>query len=107
MPNRPELQTRYDSLGRRISNKGAMRTVRANKRAEAEARNAQTPEDRRRTYWRALGFDRQSHAARVIARTVAEANQIAEDVRARSGQDDWTSDLDLVALGIVSGSEPL
>lgn len=83
MPNRPEFQ---------ISHRGTMRTVRVNKRQEAEERNARTEPDRRRAYWRALGFDRQSHAASTVARTVSEANRIAEDVRARSGQDDWSED---------------
>lgn len=50
MPNRPELKTEYDSSERVVSHKGAMRTVRANKRAEAEARNAKTDPKKRRAY---------------------------------------------------------
>lgn len=110
MANRPELQTTRDQFGRVISNKHVMRTVRHEKRREAELRNSKTVPDNRRSHWRSLGFIRKSHAARVISSTVAEANQIAEDVKARSGLDDWSPDHDPATADLLreifSGSEP-
>lgn len=89
MPNRPEMTIRYDSLGFRISNKGIMRVIRANKRREAEERDSRTPENKKRSHWRALGFNRESDAARIVCETVNFGNEIANSIREKSGMDDW------------------
>jgi len=95
MPNRPELQTKVDRFGNRISNHGVMRAVRFAKFSEAEERNAKTDLENKRSTWRARGFNRKSHAAMVVRETVREANAMADAVRARSGQDDWAENFAL------------
>lgn len=69
---------------------GTRREIRAAKRKEAETRNEKTHPDNRRVHWKAQGFSRKSVAARIIRETVAEGNRMAEAVRNRSGQEDWT-----------------
>lgn len=80
MPNRSELQTTHDEQGRRIYRKGIMRQIRTAKRAEAETRNADSPERKRRSYWRERGFSRESDAARVVRQAVAEGNVISRTI---------------------------
>lgn len=87
MPNRPEYQINYPRAAKGALNKGVLRTVRANKRAEAEERNANTVPDKRRAFWRERGFTRQSHAASVIKGVVVLTNQQAKERKQRS--EDW------------------
>jgi len=98
MPNRPEVQNKgqgrhKDSLGRSAgpgtSHKGVARTIRINKRAEAEERNNSeyTVPEVRRAFWRERGFNNMSHARRAIRQTVVECNDQAEANRQRSA--DW------------------
>ena len=110
MPNRPELITLRDNFGRKLSNKRASREIKAAKRNEAVERNANTHPRKRRKYWQSLGFSRESDAARVVRETVVEGNKIANDVRARSGQDDWSEDHDPAAVKLLTkifAPEPL
>lgn len=81
MPNRPEFQIRYGT-GRKqgLHNTGAKKKVREQKRLEAELRNANSPERKRRSHWRALGFLRESHAAQVVRKAVAEGNVISRTI---------------------------
>jgi len=81
MPNRAEFQKRYGT-GKKDGrpNTGAMRTVRENKRAEAERRNANSPARKRRQFWRDLGFTRESHAAEVVRKAVAEGTVISKTI---------------------------
>jgi hypothetical protein len=81
MPNRSELQTRYGT-GKKNGrpNTGALRAVREAKRTEAELRNENSPERKRRAYWRALGLIRESHAAQVVRKAVDEGNVISKTI---------------------------
>lgn len=81
MPNRAEFQKRYGT-GKKSGrpNTGAQRLVKEAKRHEAEIRNANSPERKRRAYWRALGFDRESHAAQVVRQAVDEGNVISKTI---------------------------
>ena len=102
MANRPEHQRSFES--NHSSHRGVMRQIRANKRNEAELRNEESAPDKRRSYWRALGFDRQSHCARTIKETVADVNTQAKDNKQRS--QDWplvTADL---RTGLSSYADP-
>jgi hypothetical protein len=110
MPNRPELQNKQTSEFQRTYRKGIMRVVKSTKRAEAENRNAKSPERKRRKYWQALGFSRESDAARIVRQTVDESNKISSDVRARSGQEDWSEDQDPATVRLLTeifSPEPL
>jgi hypothetical protein len=81
MPNRPEFQIRYGTGKKQgLRNTGAMKKVREAKRAEAELRNANSPERKRRSHWRGLGFVRESHAAQVVRKAVAEGNVISRTI---------------------------
>ncbi len=81
MPNRSEYQIRYGT-GKKDGrpNTGAKRAVRQAKRNEAERRNANSPEQKRRQYWRERGFLNESHAARVVKSAVAEGNVISKTI---------------------------
>lgn len=74
-------------MANRLDGKGSARLVRLAKREEAETRNSHTAPDKRRSYWRELGFTRQSQAASLVASTVAECNERAKDNKQRS--EDW------------------
>lgn len=97
MPNRPELQNKGtgfhknplngQSQGPGTSHKGISREIRAAKREEAEERNADTPFDRKRSYWRERGFIRQSQAASLVTTTVADINAQAKIHKQRA--EDW------------------
>jgi hypothetical protein len=93
MPNRPEFQITYPKAAKGALNKGVLRTVRANKRAEAEERNTHTVPDKRRAFWRERGFNRQSHAASVIKGVVVLTNEQAKIHKQRS--EDWPMVRDL------------
>lgn len=86
MANRPEHQHNPEA-DRRISHKGVSRLVRENKRNEAELRNEETVDDKRRSFWRERGFVRQSHAAILVHGTVTEINARAKERKQRS--EDW------------------
>jgi hypothetical protein len=87
MANRPEHQRSFESP--HASHKGISRVVRANKRAEAKQRQANSASDKRRSFWRERGFARQSQCARAVKDAVTEANQLTEAMRERSGLPDW------------------
>jgi hypothetical protein len=116
MPNRPELQNKQTSEFQRTYRKGIMRGVKSAKRAEAEERNAVSPERKRRKYWQALGFSRESDAAR-------ERHKYWQSLRTRLGQDavllegpfgtgksDWSEDQDPATVRLLTeifSPEPL
>jgi len=85
MANRLEHQRSSESL--HSSHKGVSRTIRANKRTEAEIRNESTEPDKRRSFWRERGFSRQSQAASLVTSTVSEINEQAMIKKQRSA--DW------------------
>lgn len=74
-------------MANRLDGKGSARKVKLYKRAEAEDRNARTPDSKRRSYWRSLGFKRQSHAERLVLNTVTDVNERAKIHKQRS--EDW------------------
>lgn len=81
MPNRREFQQRYGT-GKKNGqlNTGALRKVRAAKRAEAEERNRNSAPERRRSYWRARGFTSESHARRCVEQAVNEGHVISRTI---------------------------
>lgn len=74
-------------MANRLTAKGDARKVRFEKREEAEARNAKSPDNKRRSYWRGLGFRRQSEAARTVKSVVTDINEQAKAHKQRS--EDW------------------
>lgn len=76
-----------EAMGPGTSHKGVSRTIKANKRTEAEERNEKTVPDKRRAFWRERGFNRQSQAAALVAGTVADVNTRAKEQRQRA--EDW------------------
>jgi hypothetical protein len=78
MANRPELQGKRK--GDRVYRKGIMRSIREARREEAIDRDKRTAPDKRRSYWRELGFTRQSEAARIVKGAVAEGTVISRTI---------------------------
>jgi len=59
------------SDGKGASDKGIRTDIRKAKHTEAVSRNCTTPPTRRRAYWKAQGFSRQSDAIRALAAGVS------------------------------------
>lgn len=74
-------------MANRLFSKGDVRRARFEKRQEAEERNLKSPDSKRRSYWRGLGFRRESDAARTVKSVVTEVNDQAKIKKQRSA--DW------------------